>query len=294
MNLPIERISYDWSEDSIRYINNPTLLAKQTYLYVQEIGDFKTKPAYFTERKNLNSYLIILTLSGTGYLKYQNMDYELHQGDIVYINCSEYHYYQCMGDTWEFLWVHFNGICAQGYYNVFSKDGFQVISMKDRYLIENTMRRLLMFSQNKDNRSEPICSNLINTIATELIINNIQGNMSVSYIPESIKNIAKYLDEHFTEELTLELIANQFGFSKYHISHEFKKYFGITYSEYLIGLRINLAKELLKYSDYTVNDITFLCGMNHVSHFINLFKVREEMTPLQYRKAWKINTARAL
>jgi AraC-like DNA-binding protein len=52
-------------------------------------------------------------------------------------------------------------------------------------------------------------------------------------------------------------------------------------------LRLNYAKELLRYSTETVNNITFLCGFNQVSHFISLFKDREGITPLQYRKEWQ-------
>jgi len=62
----------------------------------------------------------------------------------------------------------------------------------------------------------------------------------------------------------------------------------MTFTEYLITMRLNYAKELLKYTDESINEITFFCGMNNVSHFINLFKEREGMTPLQYRKQWRV------
>ena len=62
---------------------------------------------------------------------------------------------------------------------------------------------------------------------------------------------------------------------------------GITVNEYLINARISYAKELLKYTDMPVGEIAFESGMNNVTHFINLFKSREEMTPLAYRKAWR-------
>lgn len=61
---------------------------------------------------------------------------------------------------------------------------------------------------------------------------------------------------------------------------------GVTVNEYVVLTRIAHAKELLKYSDLSVNEITFEVGMNNVTHFINLFKAREQMTPLAYRKIW--------
>ncbi len=284
----IESASFDWSDDSIRYINTPSILAKNTYLYVQEAGYFKTFPTYYTERENLNSYLIVHTISGSGLLKYKNQEYILKPGDTFYISCMDYQHYSCLGDQWEFLWIHFQGLSAPGYYNVFTEPGFRIISLEDSSSLEENMRCILTLIQKKDLNAEVICSNLINSLITELIIHNSSEHRSLSYMPDYIKSMVKYLDQHFKEEISLKQLAKYYGFSQYYLSREFKRFFGITYSEYLIMLRLNYAKELLKYSEMSVSDITFQCGMNNVSHFINLFKAREEMTPLKYRKEWKL------
>lgn len=287
MNNYFEHISYSWSEDSIRYINTPTLSSKKNFLYVQEIGDFKTNSSYFTERSNLDSYLIIYTLSGKGTLTCRQHEYMLEPGDICYIHCMEHHYYQCASNEhWDFLWVHFNGNFARGYFEEFVKTGFHIIHADDCFYIESTLRRILSLTIKKDLNAEVISSNLINNLITLLIEKSSTNNGLLSYMPPYIIEIMKYIDQHFLEELTLEQISDQFYFSQYHISRVFKQYTGITFSEYLITSRLSYAKELLKYTNKTVNEITFACGMNNVSHFISLFKKHEEMTPLQYRKEW--------
>ena len=65
----LERADYSWSSDSIRHINTSTVSVRQLFLYVQEVGYFRTRPPYFTERANLHSFLIIYTLSGRGLLR---------------------------------------------------------------------------------------------------------------------------------------------------------------------------------------------------------------------------------
>ena len=70
-NKYIENLNFSWSEDSIRFINTATPTARQVFFYVQEVGDFLTFSPYFTERANLNSFLIIYTLSGKGKLDYK-------------------------------------------------------------------------------------------------------------------------------------------------------------------------------------------------------------------------------
>lgn len=76
----MEKLDLTWSDDSIRFINTATPRARQTFFYVQEVGDFCTSFPYFTERENLNSFLIIYTLRGKGLLKYHGSQYSLHPG----------------------------------------------------------------------------------------------------------------------------------------------------------------------------------------------------------------------
>ena len=149
------------------------------------------------------------------------------------------------------------------------------------------MRRILSQTLKKDIHSEIISSNLIVNLLTELIIKNNDKGLSLSFIPDYIKTTLKELEKHFLEPFSLETLAASIGVSKYHLSREFKKYIGTTLNEYVITLRLNYAKELLRYSQSSVGDIAFSCGFNQVSHFINLFKVREGMTPLHYRKEWE-------
>lgn len=284
----LERASYTWSEDSIRLINTPSQAVRQKFFYVQEVGHFKTSPPYFTERQNLNSYLIVYTLSGKGILKYNRQKYMIYPGQAFYIDCIPHHWYSCAEKCgWEILWLHFNGTTAGGYYDEFIKNQFSIIKFDDTFLIESTMRRILSQTLKKDIHSEIISSNLIVNLLTELIIKNNDKGLSLSFMPDYIKTTLKELEKHFLEPFSLETLAASIGVSKYHLSREFKKYIGTTLNEYVITLRLNYAKELLRYSQSSVGDIAFSCGFNQVSHFINLFKVREGMTPLHYRKEWE-------
>lgn len=286
-NQYLERTDTTWSEDSIRFINTPTLSARQTFFYVQEVGYFRTKPPYFTERANLNSFLIFYTISGEGILRYQDQNYTLSPGSIAFIHCMEYHYYECVANQdWEFLWLHFNGSNALGYYEEFLKNEFHILTEPDRFFIERTMRRILSLTQKKDLHSEIIVSSLITELLTHLLILNSSKNLELGTMPLYLKQILKKIENHFQEFITLDLLSNEFGVSKFHLSREFKRYIGTTLNEYLILTRLNYSKELLKYTNMTVEQIAFSCGFHQVSHFINLFKSREKMTPLRFRKEW--------
>lgn len=284
----VERANKNWSEDSIRLILTPGAVARSIFYYIQETGYFKTSYPYFTERANLNSFLLIYTISGKGYLKVRNRSYELEEGTCCFINCMDYHYYETgRKEDWEFLWLHFNGANALGYYEEYCKDGCEVLKIQEKFLVESTMRRLISINQKKAPFTEALTSNLIINILTELLIQKSSHNSQSILIPEYIKETMKYIDKNFHSPLSLGLLAKNANVSKYYLSREFKYYTAVPVNEYIILSRLSYAKELLKYTEDSINEITFKAGFNHVSHFINLFKARENMTPLAFRREWK-------
>lgn len=286
-NKYVERASYSWSKDSIRIINTPSNIAKKTYFYMQEVGYFKTQDSYFTERKNLDSFLVIYTISGCGKLRYEENDYELCSGQCFFIDCQKYHYYWTeKGKKWEFLWIHFNGTNVMGYYKQFLESGFHILNMKGKNIGDN-IEEIIRLNQKRNLTTDILTSNLIHNILTEVLIQNYTNNMGTVYLPDYIKKIVRQIERRFREPLRLDDFQKECHRTKYYIAKEFKKYMGVSVNEYIILTRISYAKELLKYSEFSINEITYEIGMNNVTHFINLFKAREMKTPLAYRKEWK-------
>lgn len=283
-----EKADYSWSSDSIRYINTPTRTARQTFFYVQEVGDFDTQFPYFTERSNLDSFYIMYTSEGKGRLIYCDEEYLLYPGSIVWINCMNHHRYECLANQhWKFLWLHFNGLGSLGYFNEFIKNGFHVIKESDRNFIETTMMRILALTQKKESNSEIIISSLIMQLITQLLIENSSQSLGLGVTPDYINKAVKHIGSHFMEHLTLDDLSDMFGLNKYYFAKQFKSYVGTPPNEYILMTRIAHAKELLKYSDETIEDISYRCGFHQVSHFISTFKKHEAVTPLQFRKDWK-------
>ena len=102
-----------------------------------------------------------------------------------------------------------------------------------------------------------------------------------------LEGIKRYLDEHYTEKLSLDELANRFYISKYHMSREFKKSFGITMGNYLTSLRITKAKEMLRFSDLQIETIARNCGIEDNSYFNKVFQKAEGITAREYRRKWR-------
>ena len=98
--------------------------------------------------------------------------------------------------------------------------------------------------------------------------------------------ILRYLNEHYTENISLDQLADQFYISKYYLSREFKKEFGTTIIQYLLTKKITNAKELLRYSNDSIETIAQHCGIDDASYFNKVFKKIEGCTASEYRRRW--------
>lgn len=85
------------------------------------------------------------------------------------------------------------------------------------------------------------------------------------------KKILEYTNANYKEDLSLEIISNQYGLSREHLSRTFKKYIGITFSEYLDNVRLYNAYRDLLNSDYSITEIAFNNGYPNVASFTNKF-----------------------
>ena len=263
-------------------------MAKSIYFYIEEVGYFKTGSNYFTERENLNSYLIVFVLSGKGYLKYNGKSYTMCKGQSFYIDCMEYQYYKAdTSDPWEILWAHFNGGSSYGYYQQFSRNNSPICSFDKSSTVPSIIRQLILTHQEQNIKTEVLSSRLLVELLTEFLFTICAPDSTKTFLPKYVKEIINYLDKNLTERITLDMLAKKCSINKYHLEKEFKKFIGISPNEYVISNRISFAKELLKYSDIAISEIAIKAGIDNVSHFINLFKKREGITPLSFRKKWK-------
>ncbi len=104
----------------------------------------------------------------------------------------------------------------------------------------------------------------------------------------NILKVVEYLHDNFNQDFTNEELLNIANLSPYYFIRLFKKETGKTPQQYLVELKIDKAKELLAFSNYSVTEICFLCGFSEHSHFSKVFKKLTGLTPLNYRKLHKI------
>ena len=92
-----------------------------------------------------------------------------------------------------------------------------------------------------------------------------------------------YIYSHIKERITIEDLADEFGVSAGYLSRLFKKQTGVSVSAYIREQKIGIAKNLLRFSDYSMIDIANRLSFSSQSHFIQQFRESVGMTPKKYR-----------
>lgn len=105
-----------------------------------------------------------------------------------------------------------------------------------------------------------------------------------STMSDAVLNAQRYINEHYDRSLTLQEIADSLFVNRHSLSIAFKEIVGTTFKEYLILFRIAEAKKLLITTDLPVTEISMQVGYVNVNNFVKVFREREGITPLQYRK----------
>jgi AraC-like DNA-binding protein len=95
--------------------------------------------------------------------------------------------------------------------------------------------------------------------------------------------ICDYINEHYSDDLTLDDIANLSGFSKFHFSRLFKQFTNVSFYKYLNIKRIENAEKLLINKELTITEVALRCGFNSLSAFIRMFRIIKDCTPTEFK-----------
>ncbi|MHB0860083.1 helix-turn-helix domain-containing protein [Paenibacillus sp. SEL3] len=103
------------------------------------------------------------------------------------------------------------------------------------------------------------------------------------------EKIAAIIRAEYDQELSLELIGDRLHYNPNYLSSIFKKEYGTTFSEYLMGYRLQMGKKWLVETDMTIKEIAERLQYHNSQNFIRSFRKKEQVTPGAYRKMKQAN-----
>ncbi|GKX29694.1 hypothetical protein SH1V18_21740 [Vallitalea longa] len=102
-----------------------------------------------------------------------------------------------------------------------------------------------------------------------------------------IKDIIKFIEEHYTDNISLNYIADKFYVNKNYLCNIFKAATSNTINEYITDLRIRESKSLIRTSNLSLTEISFQIGYQNHSYFSKIFRKKTGVSPTEYLKLYR-------
>ena len=103
-------------------------------------------------------------------------------------------------------------------------------------------------------------------------------------LPRAIIRAIDYIEAHLHDRIALEEVAEHARIAPAYLSDLFHRETGMTLSDYILKRRIDVAKNMLRYSDQKVSEIAEILAFSNPSHFHRAFKRETGVTPNHYRR----------
>lgn len=274
---------------STRILNTPSPFARSSLFFLQETGRLEALASHTSRHVHLASFLFFVVYKGKGKLVFGEKIYKLIAGDCVFIDCKkDYHHQTDSNDLWTLQWAHFNGVNMPSVYDKYLERGGQpVFKPKDIKPFNAILSELYELTSSddyiRDMRINEKLGGLLTLIMAESWHPEYAGSASRQLELGAVK---MYLDEHYAKKISLDFLSETFFINKYYLARLFKEHYGITVGDYLRTKRITVAKQLLRFSDHSIEVIAGEVGFGDIRYFCRVFKKVEGVSPGAFRKMW--------
>lgn len=134
---------------------------------------------------------------------------------------------------------------------------------------------------------------LLSLAKTILLFLSVQESVSLSLAsssysmktvsPEVLK-IIYYINTHYNQQITLKKLCEIFFMSKVSLCKKFKDVMNCSIMEYVMRIRLNKAKVMLRDTTKSIEEVAFECGFSSANYFGLTFKKEIGLSPLNYKK----------
>lgn len=274
--------------------------------YKSDLGYLVSTTAGISAEKSTLSYLhqtpqcmLYFFLHGSGNIKIEGKQYKIKSGDVILLNPKEI--FCCSVDPniyHERIVLHFspnllkhfpkNCDCLYAPFTERKKGELNRISRETvhKHSLDVSLKSILKTIQGENPSKEILAFCEITKLLSVLceIYKNYENKKNLSLTENTfINEILEYLNAHYKEDLTMDIIAKEFKIDKSYLSHLFKEYVGTSLWNYIIFRRISHFNEIVS-KEKSIEEASRKCGFNNYSNFFRLYKKHTGITPMEYKK----------
>lgn len=258
-------------------------------LYVTQISHHCHAPKEYLCHDNTNNYCIHIITSGSVMVN----GIILREGDGYFHRIKEYEISKVSVDDFEEIFISYNGITANAFSKKIGLTGkFKYIKLNTKNNI-NFIKNTVYADYEHTNQSLAMTAALY-MLAASISINPIEfkntfyienaNNLKNKHVVEGLK----YISTHFSEQMTINDLAQHLHLSPNHVCKLFKAHLNSSPQNILINYRLDTARKLLTNSNYPITEIAEYVGYLDNRHFSQVFKKHVGYTPSRYRELTRI------
>jgi AraC-like DNA-binding protein len=279
--------------DSYYVVSNPQP-KQQNELAVLFTGSSQTKPGHKQGPKVVDYYLLHYIQSGVGSYTCQGTTYQLGAGDSFLIEPGKLiSYVADERDPWHYRWLAFEGGQAAHLLEATGLSSHQpIVHTGGKRHIQVIYHQIQAAFQTRAAHVGLKTVGYLHLLLAEYAQALQPKQQSSPPLTGTGEQIARqalhYLSTQYAEPITIELMAEAFGYNRAYLSALFKKHTGLAPATFLLRLRIDKARLLLRERrELTIEQIASSVGFHDPLYFSKQFKRLYGMSPTDYRDAMK-------
>ena len=247
-------------------------------------GIEQCKGGQFYGPKRRDYHFIHFVVKGEGTLEIKGNRYPVHENQLFIVPAEEVSTYQSSRENpWKYCWIGFLGIqSSQMLSSLMHCDPRRfVIDCMDAAFYERQIEIILGISGKQMSthlRSNGIMYSLMGTLLEELGADDPEDlDMSIPYQAQ------QYMDQHYHNNLQIADVAAAIGVHANYLSNIFQEQYHKTPKQYLSGLRLKKARELLLYTEHPIYIVANSVGFTDQLAFSKFFRRMMGVSPSIYR-----------
>jgi len=264
------------------YPNNPQV--RQLPLFLVGIGGSEFQ-GHVNRPEGYYWNQLLYSVKGQGCLKTETGTVTLSEGWYFFLPNGVPHEYYPVTETWEVRWVVFDGYAWPQITKELGLTRPICIKPDDCSGLEKIYNKMFVAQKTDKVFGDHTCSGLIYDYLLEfyrqVTSKSSSGGTDKS---ELLMPVLNYIDDHFSQDFSMTVLAELVGISSQHLCRIFKETMHMRPTEYLTYRRLGEAKKLLHHSNASIAEIGANCGFPDAGYFSTVFKRYEGMSPAEYRK----------
>lgn len=235
--------------------------------------------------RTLSEYQLIYIKRGRGLFETKETgQVKISTGQVFLLHPGIWHRYRPLKKVgWDESWIEFGGDVADRIMGHFFSPKKAVLSIGYDQELEELILSISELTQEAPAGYQQIIAARTMEILALVRSRSMSFNSTDRDAARKIQQARYHLLHHSDENIDTEALALQLGLSYSHFRSLFREHTGTAPLQYLLSIRMNKARELLRHSDLTVSEIAYRLGFSSPYYFSRLFKAKNNCTPGKYR-----------